>query len=106
MKIDQLREQTSEELVRKTRELKQDMLNMRIQQASGQLENPSRLKLLRREVARIETIISERRLNISIDKSAPKKVKAAKTEAAAPAKKAAKKAAKKTAKKATKASAE
>lgn len=64
MKIKELREQTNEELLRRTGELKHDMLNMRIQQASGQLENPSRIKLLRREVARIETIISERRLNI------------------------------------------
>lgn len=60
MKIKDLREMTVEELGTKRRELKQEMLNMRIQQKIGQLENPSRLRLLRRDVARIETIINER----------------------------------------------
>lgn len=60
MKIKELREMTVEELGTKRRELKQEMLNMRIQQKIGQLENPSRLRLLRRDVARIETIITER----------------------------------------------
>lgn len=60
MKIKDLREMTVEELGTKRRELKQEMLNMRIQQKIGQLENPSRLRLLRRDVARIETIITER----------------------------------------------
>jgi large subunit ribosomal protein L29 len=36
------------------------MLNLRVQQQIGQLENPTRLKQLRREVARIETIVTER----------------------------------------------
>ena len=60
MKIKELREMTTEELGTKCRELKQEMFNLRIQQQSGQLENPARIKLLRREVARIETIITER----------------------------------------------
>lgn len=61
MKIKELREMTIDELGNKSRELKQEMFNLRIQQQSGQLENPSRLNLLRKDVARIETIISERR---------------------------------------------
>jgi len=104
MKIKELRELTVEELNGKGRELKHDMLNMRVQQASGQLENPSRLKAQRREVARMETILSERRLNLVVSNkaAAPKKAKAPKVPAAA--KKAAKKApAKKAAKKAAKA---
>lgn len=60
MKIKELRELTNEEVGGKRRELKQDALNMRVQQASGQLENPSRLKQARRDVARMETILSER----------------------------------------------
>ncbi|MBX7209910.1 MAG: 50S ribosomal protein L29 [Verrucomicrobiaceae bacterium] len=60
MKIKELRELTVEELSTKRREIKHEMLNMRVQQQSGQLENPARLRLLRRDVARIETIISER----------------------------------------------
>jgi large subunit ribosomal protein L29 len=60
MKIKELREQTVEELNRRARELKMESLNLRLQQQSGQLENPARLRLIRREVARIETILSER----------------------------------------------
>ena len=40
--------------------MRHEMLNLRIQQQSGQLENPSRIKSLRRDVARIETILTER----------------------------------------------
>lgn len=60
MKIKELRESTVEELSARRRDLKQEALNLRIQQQSGQLENPSRLKLIRREIARIETIITDR----------------------------------------------
>ncbi|MCX6856818.1 MAG: 50S ribosomal protein L29 [Verrucomicrobia bacterium] len=56
----QLREMTVEELGARRRELRQEMLNLRVQQQIGQLENPSRLHTLRREVARIETIVNER----------------------------------------------
>jgi large subunit ribosomal protein L29 len=56
----QLREMTVEELGARRRELRQEMLNLRVQQQIGQLENPSRLHILRREVARIETIVTER----------------------------------------------
>lgn len=60
MKIKELRELTNEELNGRRRELKHEMLNLRVQQQSGQLENPSRLRVLRREVARIETILTSR----------------------------------------------
>ncbi|MBB5040027.1 50S ribosomal protein L29 [Prosthecobacter dejongeii] len=60
MKIKELRELSVEELNARRRELRQEMLNLRLQQQSGQLENPSRLKVLRREVARIETVITDR----------------------------------------------
>ncbi len=60
MKTKELRELSVEELGARRRELRQEMLNLRVQQQIGQLENPARLHLLRREVARIETILSER----------------------------------------------
>ena len=50
----------SEELETKTRDMRQESLHLRLQQQSGQLEQPSRLRLLRREVARIETVLSQR----------------------------------------------
>lgn len=60
MKTKELRELSVEELNARRRELRQEMLNLRVQQQSGQLENPARLNVLRREVARIETIVTER----------------------------------------------
>jgi len=60
MKIKELRELSIDELGAKRRELRHEMLNLRIQQQSGQLENPSRIKTLRRDVARIETILTGR----------------------------------------------
>lgn len=60
MKFKEIKELSSEELVTKKRELRQENLHLRLQQQSGQLEQPSRLRLLRREVARVETVLSER----------------------------------------------
>lgn len=60
MKTRELRELTLEELTARRRELKQEAINLRVQQQSGQLENPARIRLVRREVARIETLLSER----------------------------------------------
>ncbi len=60
MKIKELREMSVEELGARRRELRQEMLNLRVQQQSGQLENPARLSTLRREVARIQTVVTQR----------------------------------------------
>jgi large subunit ribosomal protein L29 len=51
---------STDELLTKKRDLRQESLHLRLQQQSGQLEQPSRLRLLRRDVARIETILSNR----------------------------------------------
>ena len=60
MKIKEIFEMTTDELLTKKRDLRQESLHLRLQQQSGQLEQPSRLRLLRRDVARIETILSQR----------------------------------------------
>jgi len=49
-----------DELQTKKRDMRQESLHLRLQQQSGQLEQPSRLKLIRREVARIETALAQR----------------------------------------------
>ena len=59
MKSNALRELTAEELQHQYDETQRELFNLRIQKSSGQLENPARLRLLRREVARIRTIIKE-----------------------------------------------
>jgi large subunit ribosomal protein L29 len=60
MKFQEISEMSSGELLTKKRDLRQESLHLRLQQQSGQLEQPSRLRLLRREVARIETVLSQR----------------------------------------------
>ena len=60
MKIKEVIELSTDELLTKKRDLRQESLHLRLQQQSGQLEQPSRLRLLRRDVARIETVLSQR----------------------------------------------
>ncbi len=60
MKFKEISEMTSDELVTKKRDLRQESLHLRLQQKSGQLEQPSRLRLLRRQVAQVETLLSQR----------------------------------------------
>ncbi len=55
MKMSELKDLTPTELTAKDRDLRQEMFNLRLQQASGQLEKPSRLRQARRDVARIQT---------------------------------------------------
>ncbi len=59
MKIKDIRAKSVGDLADARRSMKQEMLNLRIQQKSGQLENPARIRVLRRSVARIETVINE-----------------------------------------------
>lgn len=60
MKFKEISEMSSDELMTKKRDLRQESLHLRLQQQSGQLEQPSRLRLLRREVARVETVLAQR----------------------------------------------
>ncbi len=60
MKFKEIQEMSSDELLTKKRDLRQESLHLRLQQQSGQLEQPSRLRLLRREVARVETVLTQR----------------------------------------------
>ena len=60
MKMKELSELGMDELLTKRRDLRQESLHLRLQQQSGQLEQPSRLRLLRRDLARIETALSHR----------------------------------------------
>ena len=60
MKMKEITELSMDELLTKRRDLRQESLHLRLQQQSGQLEQPSRLRLLRRDVARLETVLSRR----------------------------------------------
>ena len=56
----EITELSGDELLTKRRDLRQERLHLRLQQQSGQLEQPSRLRLLRRDIARIQTELSQR----------------------------------------------
>lgn len=62
MKIEEMRKLETSELQTKIKEAKEELFNLRFQQATGNLEKPVRLRELRREVARMKTIIREREL--------------------------------------------
>lgn len=61
MKMSDIKDSTLVELNAKNRDLRQDLFNLRLQQASAQLEKPARLRQLRRDIARVETQISKLR---------------------------------------------
>ena len=65
----ELRELRSEDLTTKLREAKAELFNLRVQSATGQLDNNRRLQIVRREIARIYTIMRERELGLSAEPS-------------------------------------
>ncbi|MBO2518216.1 MULTISPECIES: 50S ribosomal protein L29 [Limnochorda] len=62
MKAEELRDLTSEELAQKVADLKEELFNLRFQMATGQLDNPMRLRAVRRDIARVRTVMREREL--------------------------------------------
>ena len=62
MKTSEIRKLTTEEINKKIDESKEELFNLRMKQATGTLENPSRIKELRKLVARLKTILREREI--------------------------------------------
>ena len=60
MKFNYLKEMTMEELDQQLQDIKKEQFNLKVQQVSGQLENPARITQLRRTVARIKTIQNQK----------------------------------------------
>ena len=60
MKIAEVKELTIKELETRKREIRQEILNLRIQQRAGQLEKPHMLRSLRRDAARVDTVLTEK----------------------------------------------
>jgi large subunit ribosomal protein L29 len=65
VKATELRELSDEELVDRLKEAKVELFNLRVQSATGQLDSHGRLKVIRRDIARIYTIMRERELGLS-----------------------------------------
>jgi large subunit ribosomal protein L29 len=61
MKIKEIRELSTEELVVRERELRETTFRLRLQGKIGQLEKPSEIRAVRRDIARIETVLTERK---------------------------------------------
>ncbi|MEY9855203.1 large subunit ribosomal protein L29 [Catenulispora sp. EB89] len=65
----ELRELGDAELLEKLRESKEELFNLRFQQATGQLENHGRMRAVKKDIARIYTLMTERELGIGIQEA-------------------------------------
>lgn len=63
MKANKVREMTTQELNDKVVELKNELFNLRFQLATGQLENPMQIKAIKKDIARVKTILREKEIN-------------------------------------------
>ena len=62
MKINEIVDMTNEELEQKAAELKAELFNLRFQHATNQLDNPVKISLVKKDIARVKTIIREKQL--------------------------------------------
>ena len=69
MKPKEIRELADVEAQAKLRDQRQELFNLRLQQQTARLERPSRLRDVRRDAARIETVLRERQLKTAVSKS-------------------------------------
>ena len=76
MNVDALREMSSGDLNERLDEVKEEFFNLRFQNATGQLENFAQIKQVKREIARINTLVHERELGIEIEPKPQKVAKA------------------------------
>lgn len=63
MQAKELKSLTSEELMNKLNDFKSELFSLRFQLATGQLENTARIKMVKKDIARVKTILAERTLN-------------------------------------------
>lgn len=63
MKANEISELTTAEMIKKEQAYKEELFNLRFQQATGQLENTARLKQVRQNIARIKTVLRQQELN-------------------------------------------
>lgn len=60
MELNVLRDMAPEELVQKERELRRELFNLRFQSVSGRVDNPTRLRQTRRDIAQVKTVLVEK----------------------------------------------
>ena len=66
MKIQEIKGMTNDELVAKLDSLKEELFNLRFRHATGQLENPTVLRTVKKDIARVKTILRERELKAEV----------------------------------------
>ena len=64
MKVKKIRQLSTEELTNKASELKNELFNLRFQLATGQLDNSASIRLVKKDIARVKTILRERELGL------------------------------------------
>lgn len=64
MKVNEIRDMSADEQTAKLKSLKEELFNLRFQHATGQLENPMRIREVKRSIAQVKTIQRERELKI------------------------------------------
>lgn len=67
MKAKELRNKSVDELNKSVGDLKTELFNLRFQQATGELDNPMRINTVKKDIARVKTVIRERELNINVE---------------------------------------
>lgn len=67
MKASELLKMSNEELNKKLKELKEELFNLRFQHAVNQLENPMRINAVKKDIARVKTVLTQKELNSGID---------------------------------------
>lgn len=65
MKADEIRDLSPEELDQKLAELKEELFNLRFQAATSQLDNPMRMNAVKKDIARVKTVMRERELQLN-----------------------------------------
>ncbi|GGE84188.1 50S ribosomal protein L29 [Priestia taiwanensis] len=65
MKTNEIRDLTTVEIESKVKSLKEELFNLRFQLATGQLENPARIREVRKAIARMKTVVREREIGIN-----------------------------------------
>ena len=63
MKINEIREMSAEDLDKKLAELKEELFNLRFQMATGQCENPMKIREIKKSIARIKTVQRQNEIN-------------------------------------------
>ena len=65
MKINEIRDLSGQEIVDKIQELKEELFNLRFQNATSQLENPMRIGIVKKDIAKLKTVLKEKELGIN-----------------------------------------